>query len=259
MSAYAYLDQPILLKNLFYPRQDHSAPGPGAFDLLASVEEGVQVGLRFFQHEEKAPWILYFHGNGEVASDYDGIAPFYHQLGVNLVVADYRGYGASTGVPTFSALVQDAHPLFRAVQAELNARNLAPVSWIMGRSMGSIPALELAAGDRGELKGLIIESGFASPLRLLKHLGMPVKLEGVEEVEKETQERLSRVQLPTLLLHGEEDRLVPLEEAEYLEERLVSEDLELISIPRAGHNDIMFVGRRDYFAQLEKFIARTKN
>ncbi len=257
MSAYAALDHPSLLKFLFYPRPDHSTPGPNDFDLMIPVEEDVEVCTRFFLHEEKAPWILYFHGNGEVVSDYDGIAPLYHQQGLNLAVADYRGYGASSGSPTFSALVKDAHPLYRSVREELARRNLGTDLWLMGRSMGSIPALELAAHYQDELKGLIIESGFACPVRLINHLGLPVQVQGLEQVAQESEEKIGKIILPVLLLHGEEDRLVPLEEAEHLEQKLGSKDLELISIPRAGHNDIMFIGRRDYFDQLQKFISKT--
>ncbi len=259
MNPYAFLDHPTLLRYLFHPRQDHTPPGPGAFDQMISVEENVQVCARFFVHEAHAPWILYFHGNGEIASDYDGIAPFYHQQGINLVVADYRGYGASSGTPTFSSLVEDAHPVFRSVQNELAARELGTDLWIMGRSMGSIPALELAAANPEAFNGLIIESGFACPVRLISHLGLPANIEGLDQVKEASEHKVSRVSLPVLLLHGEEDRLVPLEEAEYLEQKLInSPDLELISIPRAGHNDIMFIGRRDYFEQLTLFIAKTK-
>ena len=41
---------------------------------------------------------------------------FYHRKGINLVVADYRGYGASNGVPTFSNLISDAHCIYQAVK-----------------------------------------------------------------------------------------------------------------------------------------------
>lgn len=259
MTAYSFLDQPSLLKFLFYPRRDHTPPGPNAYDIMTTIEENVQICSRFYLHEKDAPWILYFHGNGEVVSDYDGIAPLYHEQGVNLVVADYRGYGASSGSPTFSSLVEDAHPLFRSVREELAGNDMKGDIWIMGRSMGSIPALELAANYQEELNGLIIESGFACPVRLIKHLGLPVEIEGIDKIEEESDRKVRSITLPVLLLHGEEDRLVPLEEAEDLEQRLNSKNLELVSIPRAGHNDIMFVGRRDYFEQFGKFISNTKS
>ena len=44
--------------------------------------------------------LVYWHGNGEVASDYDPFASIYHLLGLHLIVVDYRGYGWSTDTPT---------------------------------------------------------------------------------------------------------------------------------------------------------------
>jgi pimeloyl-ACP methyl ester carboxylesterase len=100
------------------------------------------------------PW------DGEVVSDYDDVSPFYHQKKLNLVVADYRGYGASNGIPTLTDLIHDSHLIFKEVKEELSRRNLRSDLWVMGRSLGSISALELAYHYQEEMKGLIVESGF---------------------------------------------------------------------------------------------------
>jgi hypothetical protein len=92
---YLLLDQqPLLEKYLLFPRRDFTPPPPGAFDLLVDVEanQTVQIAARFYPYHADFPWILYFHGNGEVASDYDYFCKMYHARKINLVVADYRGY-----------------------------------------------------------------------------------------------------------------------------------------------------------------------
>src|SRR3989304_2696028 len=105
MIDYSPLDQPFLRQFIFYPRKD-SAPCPGnAFDLSVRVTDGVSISCRFYTGQHEWPWVLFFHGNGEVVSDYDEISPFYHQGKMNLVVADYRGYGTSSGTPTLTDLV----------------------------------------------------------------------------------------------------------------------------------------------------------
>ena len=88
-------EEPLLAQYLLFPRRDFTPPPPGAFDLMVKVEadQDVQVAVRFYPGEEDWPWILYFHGNGEVASDYDYFRKMYHARRINLVVADYRGYG----------------------------------------------------------------------------------------------------------------------------------------------------------------------
>jgi alpha-beta hydrolase superfamily lysophospholipase len=203
------------------------------------------------------PWILFFHGNGEVVSDYDEISPLYHQKKINLVVADYRGYGASTGVPTLTDLAQDAHTVFKEVREELSRRNLRKDLWVMGRSLGSISALELAYHHQEEIKGLIIESGFPSVVRIMFHLGMPAHGMGLEKIDQGCLERIKKIFLPTLIIHGEQDSLVPLENAKDIYQHLGTREKELLVIPSATHNDIMIVGFKDYFKAIQHFIERT--
>jgi fermentation-respiration switch protein FrsA (DUF1100 family) len=63
--------------------------------------------------------------------------------------------------------------------------------------------------------------------------------------------------LPSLIIHGEADTLVPLSEARTIYEHLGSKEKNLLVIPRAGHNDLLYVGLREYFDALGKFVERT--
>jgi pimeloyl-ACP methyl ester carboxylesterase len=192
-----------------------------------------------------------------VVSDYDEISPLYHQKRLNLVVADYRGYGASSGTPTLTDLVQDAHVIFKEVREELSGRNLRKDLWVMGRSLGSISALELAYHHQGEIKGLIIESGFPSVVRIMFHLGIPAQVMGLEKIDQECLERIKKIFIPSLIIHGEQDSLVPLENAKDIYQNLGAQEKELLVIPSATHNDIMIVGFVDYFKSLQQFIEKT--
>ena len=111
---FSVLDQPELLQFIFYPRRDFSGShGPAnAVDCSITVDEGVAISCRFYFGNENYPSILFFHGNGEIASDYDDIGLIYNQMGINLFVADYRGYGMSGGTPTLTSMIKDAHPIF---------------------------------------------------------------------------------------------------------------------------------------------------
>jgi len=203
------------------------------------------------------PWILFFHGNGEVVSDYDEVSLFYHEKGLNLVVADYRGYGVSSGIPTLTDLAQDAHDIFKQVRQDLSGRNLRKDLWVMGRSLGSISAFELAYHYQEEIKGLIIESGFPSVVRIMTHLGMPADGMGLEKIDEECLERIEKVSIPSLIIHGDQDWLVPLENAKDIYQHLGTKEKELLIIPSATHNDIMLVGFKEYFNALQQFIERT--
>jgi alpha-beta hydrolase superfamily lysophospholipase len=257
MIDYSLIDQPSLLRFIFYPRKDFTFCPKNAFDLSVEVGEGASIFCRFYMGYHEWPWILFFHGNGEVVCDYDEVSPFFHQKGLNLVVADYRGYGVSSGIPTLTDLAQDAHIIFKEVREELSRRNLRKDLWVMGRSLGSISALELAYHYQEEMKGLIIESGFSSVVRIMTHLGIPAYGMGLEKIDQEWLERIKKISLPSLIIHGKEDQLVPLENGKDIYQHLGTKIKELLIIPSATHNDIMLVGFKEYYNALQQFIEKT--
>ena len=258
MINYSLIDHPSILRFIFYPRKDFTFCPKNGFDLSVVVGEGASIFCRFYMGHHEWPWILFFHGNGEVVSDYDEISPFYHQKKLNLVVADYRGYGVSSGIPTLTNLAQDAHAIFKRVKEELSMKNLSKDLWVMGRSLGSISALELAYHYQKEMRGLIIESGFPSVVRIMTHLGIPAHGMDLEKLDQECLERIQKIFVPTLIIHGEQDWLVPLENAKDIYQHLGTKEKELLIIPAATHNDIMFVGLQDYFNSLRQFIEKTR-
>ncbi len=251
---YAMIDNSSLLTFLFHPRRQHSKPPDGAFDLQVPLEGEVSITCRAYRGAAEKPWLLYFHGNGEVVSDYDGIAPLYSARGINLLVADYRGYGASGGKPSFRDMVGDAAIIFEYVTAQ-NQEIGDPADWyVMGRSLGSISALELADRFPEKIKGLIIESGFLSVVGLIRHLGLPSPGD-LTPLEEEYRQLAGRIKLPALIMHGEQDRLVPLSQGRDLYESIGSKQKELVIIPRADHNNIMFVDSKKYIDAIDKFVS----
>jgi predicted alpha/beta hydrolase len=143
------LDQLNLSVNSFYPRRNWIPAPAGAVAHMITVEDGVSLSCRFFPSGATNPAILFFYGNGETAVDYDDIAPFYNQIGVNLFIADYRGYGASGGSPTYSSMLSDAHKVLVEFQTILSAGGYSGPIYVMGRSMGRHSAFELGGQDTG--------------------------------------------------------------------------------------------------------------
>jgi len=259
MPDYSVIDQPALLRLIFYPRKDFTACPQNAFDLFVPVDQNVFISCRFYTGGRNYPWILYFHGNGEVVSDYDDIALVYNQSGFNLVVADYRGYGASNGFPTFTSLLKDAKTIFNAVREELSQKDFQQDIWIMGRSLGSISALELAYHYPDKIMGMIIESGFPCVVRIMKHLGHLPEEISLPQLVQECLDLVSKIHVPALIIHGQDDNIVPVGEAEDLYNCLGTTDKKLVIIPDAGHNDILYFGFKEYFEAIQKFISSAKH
>jgi pimeloyl-ACP methyl ester carboxylesterase len=252
---YALLDRRGLIFGLFYPRSDSSGPPPGAADHRVDVGEGVRVACRFYPLERSGPAILFFHGNGEIASDYDMVAPAYHAIGASLLVVDYRGYGGSDGAPSFASLIGDAHPVLARFHALLDEGGFTGARFVMGRSLGSLPAAEIAAIAPERLAGLIIESGAPDLDRFRHRMGIDESDAEIAELVESHAARLEKIRLPVLHIHGEWDEIIPLQYGIAFHEGLRTDRKELLIIPGAGHNDIGWVGRDLYFEALDRFIA----
>ena len=173
--SYDKLDIPSILQYIYYPRSDHTPPPPGCecFDIEVDRDQQVSIGCRFYSRNREWPLLVYFHGNGEVAADYDDIANLYLARSINLFVADFRGYGSSSGQPTIVSQLGDAPLIFKRAIELLREREYTGRAFIMGRSMGSLSALEIVAHNPDGPAGLILESGFFCISRLLKLFNLP--------------------------------------------------------------------------------------
>lgn len=128
--------------------------------------------------------------------------------------------------------------------------------------MGSVSALELAVGYEDAIDGLIIESGFARTKPLLERLGLPADSFGPEEeVGLGHLEKIRRYRKDTLIIHGEEDEIIPFEEGQDLYEASGASRKRLLRIPGAGHNDLLLTAAREYLQAVRDpaFTRRTSS
>jgi len=251
------MDRAEILRFVFYPRRDfEDAPRvPNAESCFIPVDDNVTISCRFYMGDPGYANVLYFHGNGEIASDYDEIGAIFNGIGINLFVADYRGYGHSSGSPTLSSMIKDAHPIYKGFKVVLSEQGYSGKLFIMGRSLGSASAIELAYHYQAELNGLILESGFANLFDLLGYLGFPTALLGIDDTGTPTSlELIRKVTIPTLILHGEYDQLVPVGEGRALYENVAAKDKRLVIIPGVDHNTIFALGANQYLEALKGFV-----
>jgi alpha-beta hydrolase superfamily lysophospholipase len=256
--GYAKLDQAGVLQVLFHPRAEfESNPPPGAVDYDIAVEEDVQIGARLHPAGLEDPNILFFHGNGEIVSDYDSIGPIYNEHGLSLLIVDYRGYGRSGGVPTVTAMMRDAHVIFKEVRSWLKEQNRTGPLLVMGRSLGSACAIELAASNEADIKGLIIDSGFAHTVPLLRCLGVDTEALNITEADGfKNIQKIAQFAKPTLIIHAQHDQFVPVMSAEMLQVQCPARSKEFRMVPGADHNTIMLRAGNLYFEIIKRFTNK---
>ena len=248
---YSALDRPDISMNSFYPRRNWTASPDGAEDHLVTVKEGLTLSCRYFPVGPASPTILFFYGNGETAADYDGIAPLYNQIGINFFVADYRGYGRSEGTPAFSEMLSDAHQVLASLRSILAASQYTSSIFVMRRSMGRHPAFELAANAPDSLGGLIIESGRPT----LGQFAHGLDYDQAQGLEAAYQDKVRSINMRVLVIHGEMDTLAPVQDAVRMYQDFPSQDKELLTVPGAGHNDLLYRGLDEYFSAIRDFVS----
>jgi len=255
------LDHPGITEFIFYPREDsfQAADDENMMSLLLPVEKGISISCVFYTGGRELPNILFFHGNGELASEYMDIAATFNDSGVNLFVADYRGYGVSGGSPTVSNMIKDANPIYAGFSKILGEKGFSGSRFIMGRSLGSASALEIVGSHPGEFKGVIIESGFCDVTDLLARIGIPLPDWGKGGMARSPGfERVEKITMPALIIHGAHDSIVPLAEGEKIFRYIGSKDKRMAVIPDADHNTIFMVGMKQYLKELSDFIEKYK-
>lgn len=251
---YSKFDRPEILMTLFHPRPEWpiSQGGRTTKDVLIPVEEEVLVGTRFHLSGKRNPNILFFHGNGEIVADYDDMGDLYIRSRLNFLPVDYRGYGRSTGIPTITNMMRDAHVIFDYTMSWLSENAYKGPFIAMGRSLGSASALELSAHYGAQIDGLVIESGFTYAGPLLQLLGVNMEALGLrEEGGFSNLEKISTFTKPTLIIHAEKDHIIPFSEGQALYEACPAREKSLLMIPGANHNDIFLRGMGEYMAALK--------
>jgi pimeloyl-ACP methyl ester carboxylesterase len=254
---YTNLDRPEVLQRIFHPRSEMPLAdiAPHARDLLIPVAEDVTIGARFHICSPTSPNILFFHGNGEIVADYDDLGLAYNEQGINFLAVDYRGYGRSSGTPTVTAMMQDAHTIFDFTTGWLKANDFNGPLILMGRSLGSVSALELLASHNDHVDGLIIESGLALAAPLLQLLG--VNLMTIDFREQEGFRNLDKIkpfQKPVLIIHAEFDHIIPFADGQALFDHCASMQKKLLKIPKANHNDIIVRGWHAYIEAIKDLV-----
>ncbi|AFY39024.1 alpha/beta hydrolase fold protein [[Leptolyngbya] sp. PCC 7376] len=183
--------------------------------------------------------ILFLHGNSGYEDCNFETLKLLNQLGFNVLMLNYRGYGASTPVfPNEARVYEDAavgyHFLLQQKQVE--PKNLL----IYGHSLGGAIATELAT--RYDCAGLFLESTFASmvEMSITKAYMQVFPINWILNQRFDSRRKLPLLNIPIFLCHGTVDDTVP----SFMSERLMAianEPKRLELIEGAGHHDLICV------------------
>lgn len=193
--------------------------------------------------------VLWCHGNaGNIINRLENLRELY-RIGLSVFIFDYRGYGRSQGSPSEEGLYQDA---LGAHDYLTRTRMISPDRIVIfGRSLGAAVAGELAVQKPAE--GLILESSFPSIAAVAKFHYGGLPLHWLLGAEFTLIDRLPSLSMPKLIIHGEQDDIIPLELGRQVFEAAKPPKF-FYAIPGADHNNTYQVGGAAYFQRLAEFI-----
>jgi len=178
---------------------------------------------------------IYFHGNAGHLGDRGTVAAALSNLGLDVLLPDYRGYGASEGKPSEEGPYADARAAYRWLVDErgVDPERLLP----LGNSLGSSVAAELAVSR--PVAGVVLLGPFTDTAAIARHRLSWLPDWYLDWVHNrfDTLERAARIEVPTFVAAGEEDRVIPPGQSREVFEALRG-PRRWLEIPGAGHNDI---------------------
>lgn len=242
---------------IYLPLTQKVPPAEAVLSRSEEVEFETEDGLRlraWFVPGSKDTAVLVFNGNAGHRAHRAPLAEALAKEGFSVLLLDYRGYGGNPGSPSEAGLASDA----RAARAWLEGRAEVDRITYFGESLGAAVAVGLAREEPPE--ALVLRSPFTSLTEVgrVHYPYLPVRLllwdryEAIDEV--------GALEVPTLVIAGERDRIVPVEQSKAIYEA-AREPKRLVVIPGADHNDPeLLAGERlieEVVAFLEEYVTET--
>lgn len=238
------------VQNFIYPMPPVAvgAPPPGHEEVFWRLEDGVEVH-GWHGGDSSGPVAIFFHGNGENLGTLgmSGVFERFRELGVYSVAVDYPGYGKSGGRPSRESVVSAGLAAFDWAAAENPGRPLLVVGW----SLGAAVATQVAAARPEAVAGLVTMSPWSrlSDVAAEHFPRWLVRLLLWEEYDSIA--AAASIRCPVLVIHGEEDRIIPAAQGRRFAEA-VGVRAVWVSLAGSGHNDLL--GRPEVWVEMSSFL-----
>ncbi len=212
------------------------------------TDDGVELDGWYLPAENARGVLIFFHGNaGNISHRLDSLEIF-NGLGLSTLIVDYRGYGRSQGKVSEQGTYRDAEAVWRY----LSERNVSAGRIIVfGRSLGAAIAAHLAT--RHTPAGLILESSFTSVPDFAARTYWYLPARWLARFNYNTEAYLKSVKCPVLIVHSQEDDIIPFKNGQELFDA-ASEPKQFLRI-RGNHNEGFMLSGQTYVHGLDTFLT----
>jgi len=239
---------------IYYPTRDFWVE-PDEFGLdfeniWFEASDGVKLHGWLIPKDKAQSALLFFHGNaGNISDRLDNIIKLHHQVGSEIFIFDYRGYGRSNGKPDEAGLCRDGAAALNWLNERCRPKKIKTI--LFGRSLGGAVAID--AASKMKCDALIVESTFTSIPAVAAAL-IPIAPRSLIKTKFDSLNKIEAVSVPKLFIHGDSDSLIPVSHCRRLFEK-ASEPKRIYIVHGADHNDAYIEGGERYFKEFKDFIA----
>lgn len=234
----------IQRKLIYFP--DRNRPNPAEFgaghfqEVVLRTEDELELLSWYVPPAgDGAPVLVYLHGNsGHIGPRAPKLRP-YLEAGFGAMLVGYRGYGGNPGDPSEDGLYRDGD----AAVAWLRDQGFELDAMIFyGESLGTGVAAELAT--RHEVRALVLEAPFTSLPDAGQHAYPFLPVRQLTWDQFDTLGKIGQINMPVMVLHGEEDRVVPAHMGRAVYEA-APQPKHSHFIPDFGHEEMVDLGAPD--------------
>jgi len=240
-------------KSCFFPQKKMVA-NPAGNDIAVEnvffkTEDHLVLNGWFFSKPSARATLLFFHGNaGNISHRLEKVLLF-HNLGLNVFIIDYRGYGESQGTPSEKGIYKDALAAFDYLTKRDDIDKTRIIGY--GESLGGAVAVDLAL--HRPLADLIIDSSFPSAADLAKKY-YPFIPAFLLATKMDSASKVRNITVPKLFIHSKDDEIVPFALAQKLFDA-AAEPKEFLEI-QGDHNSGFAMSKARYVAGIENFFIK---
>jgi fermentation-respiration switch protein FrsA (DUF1100 family) len=217
-------------------------------DITLGTSDGERLHGWFVPHPSARATLLFAHGNaGNISHRLESIRLF-HELGLAVLIFDYRGYGLSSGTTTEQGTYRDVDAAWHYLVDE---HGIGPESVVLfGRSLGAAVIADLAA--RTHPGAVILESAFTSVPDMAARIYPWLPVRWLASYRYDNAEKIRKITSPVLLMHSRDDEIIPFGQGEQLF-AMANEPKQFLEL-NGGHNDGFHVSHGIYGPAVEAFI-----
>ena len=206
---------------------------PGARDVVLRTADGLELGAWYVPGgAPDAATVLVANGNGGHRGGRAPLAKALSDVGLGVLLFDYRGYGGNPGSPSEDGLALDVRAARDHLVDEVGVR---PDRLLyLGESLGAAVVTELATEHPPA--GLILRSPFVdlASVAAVHYSFLPVR--ALLRDRFPLAERIARIDVPTTVVYGSEDSIVPPEQSRAVADA-AAQLHRVVEVPGADHND----------------------